>query len=825
MGGGKKRRKSSTGNAGLSTGNTINSTAAITVSNSTENTTNPTAAIDISLPDLSNAQDSSSAIITELDTSESNPIVKKITPTASPKGTWVERVTKSKQATNTINNLIWSPIKSLIEAHNILHKLLGPKRLYWEITYQLSIAIMLISARYYAENQFNTIKIALDKYVGSNNQNTNLDDSFSQELSLFYAGLVVGCLNSGLDFLARKFEMRNKSLAMKEWQKQHYSNEDTLVKLPNGTSYIKKVRPYYDMSNDPNANIIMKDAPINVGKMVRTSSEILIKTFAAIATGAASISFLTFHSNFQKPLSAQNIIGCKLLFTCAIGILTALVNKKYTRISNDTIPLRQIVQTDEHEFNKQSHAIAALKAEKAVEAILNKHQEPVVKKEVEIVSGHMYENLFVRIGENIDPALNYLLVRLNSRNPNVTSLPALLFALVNSSATLYLKNKLTGQLTELNQATTGLKKYYQALKTSTQDNPDLHIFSSPDQTSTVKLTKGFTLTVIGKENKREILRLKNDVSLERGQIILISGESGRGKTRLMNTLARLYQPQIEAKGTITFATNYNLNSTKYLPQANLSLPNTTFLQMLAFPMIPEAMSDESKQALIEYADTILQNRLGRRGFAPFFESLKEDGGLDKQCDPNLSGGEQKALQLFWIIRDGAIKNGYLTINTQEADLNACPLVLLDEVFNGMDNNLIYEAQNCLKQAWTRGNKLMATFLSICHSGASKDFYTNTLTLENSDLELTGFNSKSIHRQYSSDSLLHSEGPFTGFNDGAFSPVHRQTRPYTPASASSASASVGFSMTPTPDLPNTSPNSGNFTNRLFTQSGNKERETR
>ena len=707
--------------------------------------------------------------------------------------TWVEKITSSKKTTRKLDDFVWSPIKSLIEAHNILYKLLGPKRLYWEVAYQLSIAVMLISARYYAENYFNATKIALDKYIGSSKDKNN---SFGLELSLFYSGLLSGCLNAGLDFLARKFEMRNKSLAMDAWQKQHYSDVDIPVALRNGNSYTKKVRPYYDMSHDPNSNVIMRDAPMNVGKMVRTSSEVLIKSFAAIVTGAASISFLAYHSNFRKPFSAENIIGSKLLFACVVGLLTAMVNKKYTKISNDTIPLRQMVQTDEHAFNGQAHAIAALKGEMAVENILSTHQDPVIENEHTMVFYQNSENLISKIAESIDPALNYLLVKLNSQNPNVNSLPALLFALVNSSVTLYLKNKLTGPITELNAATKGLEKYYKALESSTKDNPDLHIFCSPDQNRTVKLEKGLTLSVLdGKGGKRKILNLRNDIYFEQGQIILISGESGRGKTRLINTLARLYQPQIEAVGKITFAADYNLNNTLYLPQVNLSLPNTTFLQRLAFPMIPEEMCEDSRNNLIKYAKDILQKELESKGFDSLFNGLNEPGGLYKQCDLTLSGGEQKTLQAFWIIRDGAIKNGYLEINTKKADKTACPLVLLDEIFVNMNEDLILKVQACLKKAWTIDDKLMATFLSIEHPVTSVDFYNHALMFEGQELNLNLIpfsrfseisSSSKLNRQDSSRSLL---------QQNSFSPIRRQITSYPREDSSEAIETIGLEFSP------------------------------
>lgn len=151
------------------------------------------------------------------------------------------------------------------------------------------------------------------------------------------------------------------------------------------------------------------------------------------------------------------------------------------------------------------------------------------------------------------------------------------------------------------------------------------------------------------------------LSLKKGQTVLLSGESGKGKTTLMKVLLGLY------------ASPHGKYYADGVPVPDLS-PLTTYGSMddSVFPMsIYENISLGNPRIDRETCKEIM----GRLGFDPWIQSLSD--GVDTQILPDqISGGQRQAVVV------------------SRALLAGKPLILLDEPFSALDEKKyrLFEAE-------------------------------------------------------------------------------------------------------------------------------------
>ncbi|MFI4983720.1 MAG: ATP-binding cassette domain-containing protein [Rickettsiales bacterium] len=210
-------------------------------------------------------------------------------------------------------------------------------------------------------------------------------------------------------------------------------------------------------------------------------------------------------------------------------------------------------------------------------------------------------------------------------------------------------------------------------KQNREANQSLHFNQHNESTLEVQ---NLTLSVAG----RNLVKIPS-LTFEKGRRYLITGHSGNGKSSFLSKLHGIIPDGINASGTIVYPTTgvtgqpfkkYMLSQQGYIP------PHSTILEVICLTAnLPTANSDEYSQLLQRITNLLNEIKID--------SELKDGesgvvGNLEVQ-HPNweacLSGGQQKKLAVI------------------SAILQAPDLLILDEIFNGMDRPAIKNVQSML----------------------------------------------------------------------------------------------------------------------------------
>lgn len=627
--------------------------------------------------------------------------------------TWVERINKQiepfpAEAKKIIPFIIWSPIKSLSASYTVLRELIPQDKLHREVAYELGAVFLTLIVNYYASSYLNKNRSHIEKYITSND---NSEQQINPSILLAFAGLALlnKICEASITAISRSFELRNKYSTMDSWNKLHYKSTEE--------------SPYYNMSLNIRGISLTSEAPKNIGQIVRTANETLIKTFAAFVNGGISLIYLAKNSEYN--FSLENVIAVKMLFGAVISLSSAYTSQQYANISEEITPKRTKVQEIERNANNHAYEIRALKIPSFISKKMLNSQGKLRKGERQMTFYQIFDEYLVKSAAAIDSALNCLLVINKIQKGAIDDGLDLSLNLFKSSEPIFLSSYIAPTINELNAALKGMNSYFTEVSKAKSNKLGVTLINNIPNQRDYKISKEFIINKINtySEDQQEmLLGFRDDLIIRSGSINLLSGNSGSGKTTFLEILAGMPKTHFTCAGGIFFPYKHSLEDVYFIPQNDFDHIYSSFKELILLGL---DLTENDKKTMIDFAREVIVIELGMESLASNFDSLEEEKSSWKKC---LSGGQHKIVTAaFMLIKQGAIKNGHIHLESLPVEpTDKDTLILLDEMFNGMDTRLVTKVQNSIIKYWSKDGKFKATIISVDHKVSSNSFYTNTL---------------------------------------------------------------------------------------------------
>ena len=202
---------------------------------------------------------------------------------------------------------------------------------------------------------------------------------------------------------------------------------------------------------------------------------------------------------------------------------------------------------------------------------------------------------------------------------------------------------------------------------------------------------------IQKKGTKEVLLKDCSFSINSGEVVLLTGKNGLGKSTLLNVITRFQafngKPYAQYEGTIRFPEDVDLSylfqKVIYIPQDDyISFPFTRVKKAL-LEGVPDTVKDK-KQFLKSWIQT----------YKPFLVEDYDKKLLNKTIN-QLSGGERKYVSIVQAL-----------IRCEIDDIH---LILIDEPVNSLDMRHIMQLSNLLLMIKERNVNLGMLIVSHCHA--------------------------------------------------------------------------------------------------------------